>query len=211
MLRADCQLLASISRMHRCSLPRHRCDGCSCACHRGNRAVLTPLDEAYALRPSLAHMSSSKGEADAKGKAAAEDDEDEKPPDPQPVTVSCLLLCIMEVFPYCGVRTAVNIPQEERAAGNSVQNMSCLGVQVQVKRRETERQQESRLNSYAYLAEQERQEPWCELQAIPPQTSIIDTMLYRAVEDDVPMELSQQDYSCAILPGVAPLACRASR
>ena len=83
-------------------------------------------------------------------------------------------------------------------------------MQVQVKRRETERQQESRLNSYAYLAEQERQEPWCALQAIPPQAGIIDTMLYKAVEDDVPMELSQQDYSCAILPGVAPLACRAS-
>ena len=71
--------------------------------HRGNRAVLTPLDEAYALRPSLAHMSSSKGEADAKGKAAAEDDEDEKPLDPQPVTVSCLHSrqppCLMQVYP----------------------------------------------------------------------------------------------------------------
>ena len=61
--------------------------------------MLTPLDEAYALRPSLAHMSSSKGEVDAKGKAAAEDDEDEKPPDPQPVTVSRLLPCIMDVYP----------------------------------------------------------------------------------------------------------------
>ena len=87
--------------------------------------------------------------------------------------------------------------------------MRAVAVQVQVKRRETERQQESRLNSYAYLAEQERQEPWRELQAIPPRTSIVDTMLYKAVEEDVPMELSQQDYSCAILPGVAPPACRA--
>ena len=60
--------------------------------------MLTPLDEAYALRPSLAHMSSSKGEADSKGKAAAEDDEDEKPPDPQPVTVSRLRPCIMDVY-----------------------------------------------------------------------------------------------------------------
>ena len=166
--------------------------------------MLTPLDEAYALRPSLAHMSSLKGDADVKGKAATEDDEDEKPPDPQPVTVSHLLPCNLS----CGGRRAVNILDEVRAAGGSFHERSYC-VQVQVKRRETERQQESRLNSYAYLAEQERQEPWCALQAIPPQAKLVDTMLYKAVEETVPMELSRQDYSCAILPGVAQPACTA--
>ena len=58
---------------------------------RGDRAVLTPLDEAYALRPSFAHMSSSRSEADAKAKAAAEDEEDEKPSEPQHVRVRPLL------------------------------------------------------------------------------------------------------------------------
>ena len=75
---------------------------------------------------------------------------------------------------------------------------------MHVQRRETERQQESRLNSYAFLTEQEQQEPWRELHAIPPQPDIVDAMLYNAVEDSVPMDLSQQDYSCAILPGAAP-------
>ena len=60
---------------------------------RGDKAVLTPIDEAYALRPSLAHMSSTRNEADAKAKAAAEDEEDEKPSEPQHIRVCCLLLC----------------------------------------------------------------------------------------------------------------------
>ncbi|CAL5222734.1 g5141 [Coccomyxa viridis] len=127
---------------------------------RGDKAVLTPIDEAYALRPSLAHMSSTRNEADAKAKAAAEDEEEEKPSEPQ-------------------------------------------HIRVHVQRRETERQQESRLNSYAFLTEREQQEPWRELHAIPPQPDIVDAMLYNAVEDSVPMDLSQQDYSCAILPGFA--------
>ena len=54
--------------------------------------MLTPIDEAYALRPSLAHMSSTRNEADAKAKAAAEDEEDEKPSEPQHIRVRCLLL-----------------------------------------------------------------------------------------------------------------------
>ena len=58
---------------------------------RGDKAVLTPIDEAYALRPSLAHMSSTRNEADAKAKAAAEDEEEEKPSEPQHIRVCCLL------------------------------------------------------------------------------------------------------------------------
>jgi len=77
-------------------------------------------------------------------------------------------------------------------------------LQVEVKRRETERQQESRLNSYAYLTEREQQEPWRELHAIPPRADIVNSMLYKAMDEAVPMELSQQDYSCAILPGKNP-------
>lgn len=72
-----------------------------------------------------------------------------------------------------------------------------------MQRRETERQQESRLNSYAFLAAREQQEPWRVLHAIPPRPDIVDAMLYSAVEESVPMDLSQQDYSCAILPGAA--------
>ena len=55
--------------------------------------MLTPIDEAYALRPSLAHMSSTRNDADAKAKAAAEDEEDEKPSEPQHIRVRCLLVC----------------------------------------------------------------------------------------------------------------------
>ena len=72
-----------------------------------------------------------------------------------------------------------------------------------MQRRETERQMESRLNSYAHLAQQERDEPWVALKAIPPHPEIVDRMLYKAVEENVPMDLSQRDYACAILPGVS--------
>lgn len=65
------------------------CDLCWVLC-RDNKAVLTPLDEAYALRPHLAHMASAHSEADAKAKAAAEEEEDEKASEPQPVKVRCL-------------------------------------------------------------------------------------------------------------------------
>ncbi len=61
--------------------------------------MLTPVDEAYALRPSLAHLGASRADAEAKAAAAAAaasaaaaapesaPDEDEKPAELQPLTV----------------------------------------------------------------------------------------------------------------------------
>ena len=55
--------------------------------HRGDAVVLTPLDEAYAMRPSLAHLNTARADAEAKAKAAVDDDEDDEKPEPQPLTV----------------------------------------------------------------------------------------------------------------------------
>ena len=60
--------------------------------------------------------------------------------------------------------------------------MSCLGVQVQVKRRETERQQESRLNSYAYPGRAGAAGALVCAAGHPAAGGIIDTMLYKAME-----------------------------
>ncbi|BDA41399.1 probable DNA-directed RNA polymerase III subunit RPC5 at N-terminal half [Coccomyxa sp. Obi] len=54
---------------------------------RGNRVVLTPVDEALALRPSLAHLAKARAELESKISAASRPDEDEKPAELQPLTV----------------------------------------------------------------------------------------------------------------------------
>lgn len=49
--------------------------------------MLTPVDEALALRPSLAHLATARAELESKKSAASAPDEDEKPADLQPLTV----------------------------------------------------------------------------------------------------------------------------
>ncbi len=60
--------------------------------------VLTPLDEAIALRPSLAHLATARAESDPRKGAASMQDEDEKPSELQPLTV-CPLACCESVSP----------------------------------------------------------------------------------------------------------------
>lgn len=49
--------------------------------------VLTPLDEAIALRPSLAHLATARAESEPRRAAASVQEEDEKPAELQPLTV----------------------------------------------------------------------------------------------------------------------------
>lgn len=79
-------------------------------------------------------------------------------------------------------------------------------VQVQVKRRETERQVEMRMNSYAYLQGIEADEPWVDLDAHAPDSGAAESVwsaLHRTLEADVPMTLSREAYLDALLPGGA--------
>ncbi|CAL8461876.1 g1407 [Coccomyxa elongata] len=58
-----------------------------CLAPRGNRVVLTPVDEALALRPSLGHLARARAELESRISAASVPDEDEKPAELQPLTV----------------------------------------------------------------------------------------------------------------------------
>lgn len=59
--------------------------------------------------------------------------------------------------------------EEEEEAGTDdlgaggVDEPKVTAVEVKVTKRETERQQQARLNSYAYIAQKEEEEPWAEL------------------------------------------------
>jgi hypothetical protein len=84
-------------------------------------------------------------------------------------------------------------------------------AQVQVKRRETERQAEMRLNSYAYLAEVEQEEAWVDLDAHGPGSALADGVwatLHSAPDSAVPMTLGRDAYLAELLPGARPGRCR---
>ncbi len=49
--------------------------------------MLTPVDEALALRPSLGHLARARAELESRISAASVPDEDEKPAELQPLTV----------------------------------------------------------------------------------------------------------------------------
>lgn len=78
-------------------------------------------------------------------------------------------------------------------------------MQVQVKRRETERQQEMRVSSYAYLAEREQEEAWQDLDAHAPSSALAEgvwSALHSASESEVPMGMDREAYLGVLLPGI---------
>lgn len=92
------------------------------------------------------------------------------------------------------------------AAGGSPLSLysSFASEQVQVKRRETERQVEMRMSSYAYLQSIEAEEPWVKLAAHAPDSVPADNVwaaLKLNVDADIPMTLGRQAYLDALLPG----------
>lgn len=88
-------------------------------------------------------------------------------------------------------------------------DISADVTQVQVKRRETERQQEQRVSSYAYLAEKEQEEPWQGLDAHSPGSALavgVWSALHNTSEAEVPMGLDREAYLGILLPGCS-LTC----
>ncbi|KAK9820135.1 hypothetical protein WJX72_006476 [[Myrmecia] bisecta] len=77
---------------------------------------------------------------------------------------------------------------------------------VQVKRRETERQAEARLNSYAYISQRAEEERWTELQSWPANSGSADGMweqLMTPTEQVLDASLSRTDYLTALVPASA--------
>ena len=81
----------------------------------------------------------------------------------------------------------------------------CLEcVQVQVQKRETERQIQNKLNSHAYISKLEAEEEWIDVQLAG--IHLADTFwdrLSRGPDTEVAMSLNRKDYLTSLLPGTA--------
>ncbi|KAK9834335.1 hypothetical protein WJX81_008044 [Elliptochloris bilobata] len=130
---------------------------------KGDKVVLAPVDEVWALRPSLDHLDVAR---------------------PQP-------------------RAAEPPKEEEKPA--------LTALQVHVQRRETERQHEQRVNSYAFLAARELEEPWVSLQGRSPtsaESGVAWTLLWEEPPGGQAMDLPRSEWRTAILAGEAGAAVK---
>ena len=76
-------------------------------------------------------------------------------------------------------------------------------MQVEVKRRETERQQQFRLKSYAYISKQEADEKWTPITMNPADSNsaaVLWDKLASGPETQLPLDLSREEYLSACLP-----------
>ena len=100
-----------------------------------------------------------------------------------------------------GRRTAPEEEEEEEAGGDGLPRLTPL--QVQVRRRETERQAEARLASHAYLRQQDEEEPWRALAPCGPDSPRAAAVLARmraAPPGRAGEPLSRADYLASLLP-----------
>mmetsp|Transcript_4694 Transcript_4694/g.11742 ORF Transcript_4694/g.11742 Transcript_4694/m.11742 type:complete len:420 (+) Transcript_4694:132-1391(+) len=89
------------------------------------------------------------------------------------------------------------------AAGQAPDAAEPKVLKVQVQRRETERQQEARLQSHAYLKEQEEKEAWVSLVHHPvdsPAAEKIWEQLMTPGGEDISADVSCQEYLQAVVP-----------
>lgn len=116
----------------------------------GGALHCTPLACVAALRPSLAHLDA----ADEKLRAEAERQQSARRPGP-------------------------SAQEEDVEDDDSGGGARLTPLQVQVARRETERQAEQRLASHAYLRQQEEEEPWARLAPHGPASGEAAALLAR--------------------------------
>lgn len=124
----------------------------------------------YQMRPDMSRLDKAQAEAASKGTSMKEEDGTEAEADAgqaEPVRVKVRRgvapgrACVRWRWP-CAARNA--------AAPRRCALRPCTR---QVLRRETERQQELRESSFAYLSQQERDEPWEQMQVYLPETAMV--------------------------------------
>ena len=78
-------------------------------------------------------------------------------------------------------------------------------LQVQVQRRETERQAEQRLTSYAYISQQEADEKWKQLKCSSAESEVAakvwDKLTTPSEHAAAPDNLSRSAYLATLIPG----------
>ena len=91
---------------------------------------------------------------------------------------------------------------------NAVDCASCASYQVQVRRRETDRQQEARLRSHAYLKMKEEEEPWVHLEVHTEESgassAVKDFLCAPATDPSSLKPLAPMDYLPALIPESVP-------
>ena len=142
-------------------------------CLRGDTLMLAPLDEALQMRPQLRHLDESK-------KATPyEDMLDEEEKKPSFVTVGPMLICNVALsFAASLLHTKVmnDLSCVTKRHNGADDDTRIDLMQVQVQRRETERQAEQRVNSYAYIARQEADEKWKQLNCASADSSVAGSL-----------------------------------
>jgi DNA-directed RNA polymerase-3 subunit RPC5 len=79
-------------------------------------------------------------------------------------------------------------------------------VEVTVKRRETERQQQMRLKSFGYMQQEEQQEAWVPLTVVPSDSAAADKLWDKLLSPDVPVDDQQQQQRQRRRPKPVPLS-----
>ena len=129
-------------------------DGYCIAVMRDGALHITPVNTVFQMRPSLAHLDA----ADERRK------EQEKVTDTDMVRVHHLGQEDAEQEVMYGAPS--DVPSMATPVVGNAAAAKLMPLQVQVKRRETERQTEMRLHSHAYLKQLEEEERWMQLEPV---------------------------------------------
>ncbi|KAL3700178.1 hypothetical protein R1sor_018200 [Riccia sorocarpa] len=95
------------------------------------------------------------------------------------------------------------------AATNAEASAELVALQVNVRRRETEWQEENRLQSHAYLKQLDEAEPWIALEphgVDSPVTDAIRTKMIASAPTQIPFKLGPSDYIKQLVPGQATVS-----
>eukprot|EP00850_Spirogloea_muscicola_P006816 SM000033S12337 [mRNA] locus=s33:190904:195665:- [translate_table: standard] len=163
----------------------------------GNQLHLNPLRAVVQLRPSLAYLD----DADAARPAAANGSRSASVPTAAAAEDAA-----------AAEAAADDIMVE--ADGLEAKN-ELVPLQVHIRRRETERQEESRLQSHAYLKQQDEAEPWIQLKTFsagcPEARAMLGRMTAAGTDHDsgatnIPFTQSRSQYLDTLVPGRAVAA-----
>ena len=186
--------------------------------------MLSPLDEAVQMRPHLGHLDTTKKQV------KEEEDIGEEDKKSSFITVSICwnsLGCYSDISGHCsmlhysrqfGIQYAIlQALRPLRAACLNAQNTfllqarSACTLQVQVQRRETERQAEQRLASFAHISQTEAEEKWRTLNYASPESEVASGIwekLMKPTQQDAPLaSMPCADYLSTLAAGKAGLPC----